>query len=186
MWDTCFVGCSMGTRSNSEGESSGAGCSRMDCSSDEVPPRKVRCTWQIQGKYCQRTEGRDEAQVGDDPPGVHDDWEPELELSSYLQIWQVEQLGRSCIDNLMNRALEDAHGGPHGGEGSVEDTAVLAAIHNHGLQMPRRCQPRLCSACVHPLGPPASQPLEHTTFMDAAVTAAIQRKGLSSLSAADV
>ncbi|XP_063222361.1 uncharacterized protein LOC134530948 [Bacillus rossius redtenbacheri] len=116
-----------------------------------------RCARQPRGRH----RARDEPQARDD-----------AEATSYLRIWQVQQLGRSYIDNLMNRALEDAQGGGLAGEGGVEDTAVLAAIRDHGLKLPRRRPP-----------PP---PLEHSSFMDAAVMAAIQRKGLSSLSASDV
>uniref|UniRef100_A0A6M2DK97 Putative product n=1 Tax=Xenopsylla cheopis TaxID=163159 RepID=A0A6M2DK97_XENCH len=116
-----------------------------------------------------------------------------------LARWQARQVAKGFVDNTINRVLDSFTEAPmpgHTGSLVVEDAAILMAISAHGLQNgagPVDQTPQ--AGGTHDWQQPGSSGRElrrvsespqaigeHYDFLEAAVSVAIQKKGLAPLS----
>ncbi|XP_017777434.1 PREDICTED: uncharacterized protein LOC108563312 [Nicrophorus vespilloides] len=105
----------------------------------------------------------------------------------YMYEWQARQVAKSFVDNTINSILEhwriaafdveDFVEDCENGE-QVEDEGILMAIQSHGLQSgPRFEPPEVVQAPREMPVHPSADPMH---FLNTAISAAIQKKGLSS------
>ncbi|XP_026464127.1 uncharacterized protein LOC113366685 [Ctenocephalides felis] len=116
-----------------------------------------------------------------------------------LARWQARQVAKGFVDNTINRVLDSFTEAPmpgHTGSLVVEDAAILMAISAHGLQNGAGPVDQTSQAGgTHDWQQPGSSGRElrrvseapqaigeHYDFLEAAVSVAIQKKGLAPLS----
>lgn len=121
----------------------------------------------------------------------------------YLRKWQARQIARGFVDNTINSVLETWATRPSDvgdfvenchNDGQVEDDAILMAIQEHGLQsrvesrdggklrFSSELKEQMAAILVKEtsdLEQEVRQTEENFDFMNAAVSAAIEKKGLS-------